>query len=100
MRAAISELFRRQLVGQFVEPVIGGADRHQRYLRHMQSVDAHCQCLRFQPVAVACLARVVRLELGQFLPHPAGIGFAPAAFDIADDTFKRFLRLVGLRPSS
>ena len=41
---------------------------------------------------------MVGLIARQLLAHPSAFGFAPAAFDIADDTFERFLGFISANP--
>ncbi len=84
-----------QLGQQFVEPLIGLADRHFRNLADVLAVDLHRQRLRLQPVAVAFAARMIRLEARQLLAHPLRVGLAPAPLDVADHAFEGLLGLVG-----
>ena len=88
-------LLRRELLGQGGKPAAGLADRHARHLADMQPVDLHRQRLRFQPEAVASLARVVGLIAPQLLAHPGRIRFLPAPLDIGDDALERLRGLVG-----
>src|SRR6266508_1300714 len=61
----------------------------------MKPADPDRQRLRFQAIALAGFARVVRLVAGQLLAHPLRVGLAPAPLDIADDTLEGLPGLVG-----
>ncbi len=68
-----------------------------RDLADVLAADLDRQRLRFQPVAVAGLARVRGLVAGEFLAHPFAVGLAPAAVDVADDALERLVGLVVAR---
>ena len=89
MRAAISFCFGVSLLGQRLEPGGGVPDRHLGDLADMQSGDLHRQRLRLQPIALAGVAKLLRLVARQLLGDPGQLRLAPAPLDIVDHALER-----------
>ncbi len=60
--------------------------------------DLHRERLFVEALAMAGLARLRGLELGQLLAHPRAVGLEQAAVEVADHPLERLFDRVGLAP--
>src|SRR3546814_12983392 len=76
------------------EPGSGVGDRELRDLADVQAVELHRQGLRLQAVAVADVAGLVALVLGEVVADPVAVGLPPAPLHVRDHALEGLRGLV------